>query len=91
MERAVTLVMEFPSRGPAAGAVDDVLRKMAEELPRIPGLCWKIWTEDAEQGLAGGIYRFADRRSAEAYRDRQAARLAAIGVMPVRVRLTAAH
>ena len=91
MHRPVTLVMEYPAHGPAADALARTLREMMDELPVIPGLCWKIWTEDADRGQVGGIYRFADSLSARAYRDRQAARLAAIGVGPVITEMQVEH
>lgn len=42
-------------------------RGLAEDIARAPGLRWKIWTENAETGRAGGIYVFNDQASAEAY------------------------
>jgi len=33
----------------------------------VPGLLWKIWLDGDAERLAGGIYLFADRASAEAY------------------------
>lgn len=39
----------------------------AEQFLQVPGLLWKIWLDGAEERLAGGVYMFADRASAEAY------------------------
>jgi hypothetical protein len=34
---------------------------------QVPGLLWKIWLDGDAERLAGGIYLFADKASAEAY------------------------
>lgn len=34
---------------------------------QVPGLLWKIWLDGTEERLAGGVYMFEDRASAEAY------------------------
>ncbi|TCZ66055.1 YdhR family protein [Roseicella aquatilis] len=39
----------------------------ARQFLDVPGLLWKIWLDGEEERLAGGIYLFADRASAEAY------------------------
>jgi hypothetical protein len=49
-----------------------------------PGLLWKIWTEDAAAGRAGGIYAFASRAEAEAYRAMHTARVTERGATDIR-------
>lgn len=39
----------------------------ARQFLEVPGLLWKIWLDGDAERLAGGIYLFADRASAEAY------------------------
>jgi hypothetical protein len=39
----------------------------AKPFLQVPGLLWKIWLDGDAERLAGGIYLFADRASAEAY------------------------
>ncbi|MBS0561536.1 MAG: YdhR family protein [Proteobacteria bacterium] len=39
----------------------------ARKFLAVQGLQWKVWLDGAEERLAGGIYLFADRASAEAY------------------------
>jgi hypothetical protein len=76
----VLLTFDFPappSRGPEQAAA---LRALAEGIAREPGLVWKIWTESAAEGRAGGVYLFADRASAEAYHRMHAERLGRMGV-----------
>lgn len=57
-------------------AMDDLARSIAQE----PGLIWKIWTENREQGEAGGSYLFDDAAHALAYLDKHARRLATFGI-----------
>ena len=39
----------------------------AKPFLEVPGLLWKIWLDGDAERLAGGIYLFVDRASAEAY------------------------
>jgi hypothetical protein len=76
-----TLVQfDFPYAGPwgadMAGAMDGLAQDIAAE----PGLVWKIWTENAAEGRAGGIYVFETAEAAEAYREKHARRLATFGI-----------
>lgn len=40
---------------------------LAKQFLAVDGLQWKIWLDDEDERRCGGIYLFADRRSAEAY------------------------
>ena len=40
---------------------------VAPAIAAVPGLHWKLFTLDADDASAAGIYLFADRASAEAY------------------------
>ena len=85
---AHTLVQfDFPFAGPwgeeMAGAMADLARDIAAE----PGLVWKIWTENAEAGRAGGIYVFETSEAAIAYREKHAARLAEFGISDIRAQI----
>ena len=42
-------------------------RELAESINNEPGFMWKIWTENQEKGIAGGIYAFDSRVHAEQY------------------------
>lgn len=46
-----------------------------------------IWTEDAEHQLAGGIYLFATRQDAAAYRQMHTARLKGKGVSGIEMQI----
>ncbi|MBY0334577.1 MAG: YdhR family protein [Acetobacteraceae bacterium] len=39
----------------------------AAQFLQVPGLHWKVWLDGEAERLAGGIYLFEDRASAEAY------------------------
>ncbi|TCZ64338.1 monooxygenase [Roseicella aquatilis] len=76
----VVLIFDFPARplgGPEQGAA---LRALAESIAGEPGLLWKIWTESAAEGRAGGIYLFESRAAAEAYHRMHAERLGRMGI-----------
>lgn len=48
------------------------------------GQIWKIWTENAEESRAGGLYLFADETSALAYLRKHQERLLGFGIPEVR-------
>lgn len=73
----VLLIFEFPSPPPERRPG---LRALAESIAREPGLLWKIWTESAADGRAGGVYLFESRAAAQAYHRMHAARLEAAGI-----------
>lgn len=82
---ALTLVqVDFPHQGPwgdeMATAFEGLARSIAEE----PGFVFKYWTEDRDQGIAGGIYGFRSRAEAEAYLAMHTARLQGFGVSGIR-------
>jgi hypothetical protein len=56
------------------------LRGLAESIASEPGLLWKIWTENAAAGEAGGVYLFESRAAAEAYVEKHSRRMADAGV-----------
>ena len=80
----VLLQFDFPFEGPFGDAMAQALDGLAQSIAAEPGLLWKIWTEDAGGKRAGGIYLFADRTSAEAYREMHAARLTSFGIQDIR-------
>ena len=84
---AVLLQFDFPFPGPFGAEMSAALGELAHSIAGEPGLLWKIWTENAAERLAGGIYLFADRASAEAYREMHSARLASFGIGDIRARL----
>jgi len=43
------------------------LAPLAGDIAAVPGLLWKVWLMNEEEGEAGGIYLFKDGASLEAY------------------------
>lgn len=85
----VVLQMDFataPPPYPAPGeARNALLRPLAHSIAAdTPGLVWKIWTEDAAAGRAGGLYAFTTREHALAYQAMHTARVAARGATDIR-------
>lgn len=83
----VLLQVDFPFAGPWGAEMSAALRGLAESIAAEPGLVWKVWTEDAAAGVAGGVYLFADRGNAERYLAMHRARLAGFGIADVRGRI----
>jgi hypothetical protein len=84
---AVLLQVDFPYQGPWGEGMSEAMTGLAQSIAQEPGLIWKIWTEDASSGEAGGIYLFADRASAQAYLVMHSARLKSFGVPQVNAKL----
>lgn len=78
------LQVDFPYAGPWGAEMTHAMQDMAASIATEKGLDWKIWTEDAASGRAGGVYLFQSRNEAQAYLDMHAARLATFGVPEVR-------
>ncbi|NOG32472.1 monooxygenase [Halomonas sp. TBZ9] len=81
---SVILQVHFPFNGPFGEEMTNAMTTLAESINHEPGLIWKIWTEDADQQLAGGIYLFDTRINAEAYCEMHTARLGAMGVTGIK-------
>ncbi|MEW1977239.1 YdhR family protein [Kocuria palustris] len=54
--------------------------ELAEDIAAEDGLIWKVWTEDPQAFVAGGVYLFADEHSATRYIDKHTQRLGSFGV-----------
>jgi hypothetical protein len=59
---------------------------LAADIAATDGLKWKIWTENAVDARAGGIYLFKTREAAEAYAVMHTDRLQGFGVSEIRAR-----
>ncbi|MDD2729052.1 monooxygenase [Malikia sp.] len=84
---AVLLQVDFPYQGPWGAEMSEAMAGLAQSIAQEPGLLWKIWTENAAAGEAGGAYLFSDRPSAEAYLAMHSARLKSFGVARVNAKL----
>lgn len=74
------LQIDFPSAGPWGDAMTGAFSDLARDIAAEPGLVWKIWTENAETGRAGGIYVFESDEAARAYLTKHTARLHSFGI-----------
>ena len=81
---ATLLQIDFPFTGPFGQEMSAALADLARSIAQEPGLVWKIWTENAAEKLAGGIYLFTDGASADAYLAMHSARLASFGITGIR-------
>jgi len=74
------LQMDFPFSGPFGNEMAESLRELSLSINEEPGFIWKIWTENCEQSIAGGIYLFETEEDARAYLDKHRTRLKEFGV-----------
>lgn len=81
---AVVLQMDFPLDGPWGQEMADAFTELGQSIADTPGLLWKIWTENAEEKRAGGLYAFEDTPQAQAYLDMHTARMKDMGVTEIR-------
>ncbi len=51
------------------------------------GFLWKIWTESPETNVAGGIYIFETKETAENYLDMHSKRLVGFGITEVNAKI----
>lgn len=78
------LQVDFDFSGPFGEEMTDMLSGLAESINNEPGFLWKIWTENKQDQLAGGIYLFEDEATANAYLQMHSARLKEMGIKDVR-------
>jgi len=81
---AKLLQVDFEFNGAFGKEMSNALVDIAKSINQEPGMLWKIWTEKAEERLAGGIYLFEDESSAQAYLEMHSERLKKMGVAYVR-------
>jgi len=84
---ATLLQFDFPFQGPFGAEMTQALDGLARSIAEEPGLLWKIWTENASEGLAGGIYLFATPETAAAYAKKHGERLAGFGITGIRAKI----
>ena len=84
---ATLLQIDFPMPGPWGEEMAAAFGDLAGIIGRAPGLRWKIWTENKEEGVGGGVYLFEDEDSAKAYLEEQTARLEGFGIADIRAKV----
>lgn len=80
---ATLLVFEFPSAGPYGAEATAAYADLAADIATEENLVWKVWTEDAARGVAGGVYLFRDAEGAAAYVEKHTARLTGFGITDI--------
>ncbi|WP_414051453.1 monooxygenase [Macrococcus animalis] len=80
---AVILQVTFPYEGPFGDEMTNGFTELAQSINNEPGFKWKIWTEDAEANVAGGIYMFDSKENAAKYLNMHTERLASFGITGV--------
>jgi hypothetical protein len=80
------LVFEFPSAGPFGAEAVAAFGELARDISGEKGLVFKVWTEDAETGIAGGAYLFETKEDADRYLAFHSERLRGYGVTDIEVR-----
>lgn len=83
---ATLLVFEFPSDGPFGAAAAEAYRELAEHISGEHGLRWKVWTENPDAKVAGGVYYFENAADAERYTKFHTERLAGFGITDIEAR-----
>ncbi|UOO89418.1 monooxygenase [Vitreoscilla massiliensis] len=87
----IVLQIDFPSSGPFGAEMTAAFSALAQDIAQEPGLIWKIWTENAAENSAGGIYLFADEATALAYLHKHTARLESFGLSNIRSKVFQAN
>ncbi|PMB44301.1 hypothetical protein CEN40_14245, partial [Fischerella thermalis CCMEE 5205] len=61
------LQINFPFNGLWGNEMMQAYSELAHKLSEIPGLLWKIWIENSNDGETGGIYLFEDASSLDIF------------------------
>ena len=78
------LQVDFDFNGPFSEEMSTLLTELAKSINNEPGMIWKIWTENSQEQLGGGIYLFENEAYAQAYLTMHTTRLKEMGVEKVR-------
>lgn len=80
------LQIDFPFAGPWGETIAQTLTPFAQDIATEPGLLWKIWTENQQEGRAGGIHLFISEEALDRFMEKQVSRLALLGVTEYRMK-----
>ncbi|PKH59188.1 monooxygenase [Shewanella sp. Choline-02u-19] len=78
------LQVDFDYTGPFGDEMAAMLTDLAESINNEAGMIWKIWTENQQDKLGGGIYLFEDEITARAYLEMHSVRLNKMGIENIR-------
>jgi len=80
------LKIDYLFSGPWGAEMAEEYSDLAHRIAAVPGLIWKVWTENRESGEAGGVYLFEDEASLDAYLGGKIVRMEASGIKGIRAR-----
>ncbi|MDO5045171.1 monooxygenase, partial [Campylobacter sp.] len=78
--RVVVLQVVFDYNGGYGEEMYNQCLELAQSIAKESGFIWKIWTENKDKNIAGGIYAFKSAKEAESYVKMHAKRLEDFGV-----------
>lgn len=76
----ILLTLEYSTAGPFGDNAVDAHRVLASEISLDPDMLWKVWTEDEDHGLAGGVCLFRSEEAATRFSVDFGRRLASWGI-----------
>ena len=85
------LQVDFPINGPFGQEMSRQFADLAKSINGEPGFLWKIWTENADEKEAGGIYAFDSYKNAKNYLNMHSERLQSMGVPTVNAKIFATN
>jgi hypothetical protein len=86
---AYVLQVDFTMNGPFGEEMAAEFSGLAHSINEEEGFMWKIWTESPESNVAGGIYIFETKETAEKYLEMHTKRLAGFGITDVNAKILA--
>lgn len=81
------LQIDFAMEAPFGVQMSEAFEPLAQSIAQEKGLIWKIWTENAQNKEAGGIYLFEDEELAMSYLQMHTQRLNSFGITPVNAKI----
>lgn len=81
------LQIDFLYQGPTGEAMAEAFSPLAQSIKDEKGLIYKIWTENSQNGEAGGIYLFDNEENANAYLTMHTARLQSFGIANINAKI----
>ena len=81
------LQIDFPIQGPFGEEMTKAFEDLAKDISTEEGLIWKIWTENATNKEAGGIYLFSDENNAKRYLEKHTKRLNSFGIVEINAKI----
>lgn len=85
------LQVDFKMDGPFGDEMVTGFSDLAKSINDEDGFIWKIWTENAENNEAGGIYNFETKETAEQYLEMHSKRLASFGITQINSKIFAVN